>query len=108
MIAQWKTLSDYPIEKFVGEGIVIDVRGQKEIETNLNSVKKEDIVFFLTSHSDKVYDKDYFDTNPVLTAKTAQGLVDKKIKMGLILPNFLFLAISFLTWILDKSAILAV
>jgi|SRR3989338_8598998 len=88
MIAQGKTLSDYPIEKFVGEGIVIDVRGQKEIETNLNSVKKGDIVFFLTSHSDKVYDKDYFDTNPVLTAKTAQGLVDKKIKIvGLDAPT---------------------
>jgi len=81
MISNGKTLSDYLMEKFVGECIVLDVRGQKEIETNLDSVKEGDIVFFLTAHSDKVYEKDYFDRNPVLTPKTAQELVDKKIKM---------------------------
>lgn len=81
MVANGKTLSDYPMEKFVGEGIVLDVRGQKEIETNLDSVKEGDIVFFLTAHSNKVYEKDYFDNNPVLTPKTAKKLVDKKIKI---------------------------
>ncbi len=81
MIAGGKTLSDYPMEKFVGEGIVLDVRGQKEIETNFDSVREGDIVFFLTSHSNKVYEKDYFDSNPVLTPKTAQELIDKKVKM---------------------------
>lgn len=81
MIANGKTLSDYPMDKFVGEAIVLDVRGQKEIDTNLDSVKEGDIVFFLTSHSDKVYEKNYFTNNPVLSPKVAQGLVDKKIKM---------------------------
>src|SRR3989344_3522422 len=81
MVANGKTLSDYPIEKFVGKCIVLDVRGQKEINANLDSVKEGDIVFFLTSHSDKMYYKDYFYSNPVLTPKTAQGLVDKKIKI---------------------------
>ena len=69
------------MEKFVGECIVLDVRGQKEIEANLDSIKKGDVVFFLTSHSDKVYEKDYFTSTPVLTQKTAQELVDKKIKI---------------------------
>ena len=81
MIANGKTLSDYPMEKFAGEGIVLDVRGQKEIQANLDSVSQGDIVFFLTSHSDKAYQKDYFSSNPVLSPKTAQGLVDKKIKI---------------------------
>ena len=71
MIARGKTLSDYPIEKFVGEGIVLDVRGQKEIKTNLSSVQEDDMVFFLTSHSDKIYEKDYFTSNPVLSSVTA-------------------------------------
>ncbi len=88
MVAHGKTLSDYPIERFVGTGIVLDVRGQKEIEANLDSVRKGDIVFFLTSHSNKVYEKDYFDNNPVLTPKTAQELVHKKINMvGLDAPT---------------------
>ncbi|MBI2079280.1 cyclase family protein [Candidatus Micrarchaeota archaeon] len=88
MIANGKTLSQYPMEKFAGECIVLDVRGQKEIETGLDAVKEGDIVFFLTSHSDKMYQKDYFSTNPVLTPKIAQGLVDKKIKIvGLDAPT---------------------
>src|SRR3989338_4911683 len=73
MIAKGKTLSDYPIEKFVGECIVLDVRGQKEIDANLDLVKEGDIVFFLTAHSDKVYEKDYFSASPVLSLETAQG-----------------------------------
>lgn len=81
MIANGKTLSDYPMEKFVGRGIVLDVRGQKEIEAELSSVEEGDIVFFLTSQSDKAYQKDYFTSNPVLTPKTAQELVNKKIKI---------------------------
>ena len=67
MIPKGKTLSDYPIEKFIGEGIVLDIRGQKEINANLSEVKEGDIVFFLTGHSDKVYEKGYFDNNPVLS-----------------------------------------
>ena len=88
MVANGKTLSDYPLEKFVGEGIVLDVRGQEEIEAKLDAVREGDIVFFLTSHSDKIYENDYFYNNPVLTPKTAQELVDKKVKIvGLDAPT---------------------
>ncbi|MBI4173997.1 MAG: cyclase family protein [Candidatus Aenigmarchaeota archaeon] len=88
MLANGKTLSDYPMEKFVGAAIVLDARGQQEVEANLGSVKEGDIVFFLTAHSDKVYEKSYFANNPVLSPKTAQELVAKKIKMvGLDAPT---------------------
>jgi len=88
MLTSGKTLTDYPIEKFVGECVVLDVRGQKEINTNVDGVKEGDIVFFFTAHSDKAYDKDYFTSNPVISPKTAQALVDKKIKMvGLDAPT---------------------
>lgn len=81
MIVKGKTLSDYSIDKFVGECIVLDVRGQKEIETDLSIVKENDIVFFFTGHSDKAYDPHYFKNNPVITEKTANELVKKKIKI---------------------------
>ena len=88
MIVNGKTLNDYPIEKFIGEGIALDVSGQKEIETDLHSVRQGDIVFFVTLHSDKMYERDYFTSNPVLTPKTAQGLVEKQIKIvGLDAPT---------------------
>src|SRR3989338_6624959 len=51
MIEGGKTLSDFPIGKFAGEAIVIDVQGQKNIEPDLSGVRQGDIVFFLTSHS---------------------------------------------------------
>lgn len=81
MIKGGKTLTDFPIETFVGEAVVIDVRGQKEIQSDLEMVKENDIVFFLTDHTKKAYDKDFFENNPVITLKTAQKLVDKKIKI---------------------------
>ena len=81
MIEDGKTLSDFPINKFVGDAIVIDVRGQENIEPNLSDVKEGDIVFFLTSHSDKAYEPDYFENNPVITEKTAQKLIEKRISI---------------------------
>ena len=88
MLTNGKTLTDYAVDKFVGECIVLDVRGQKEINANLDTVNEGDIVFFFTAHSDKAYDKDYFTTNPVISPKTAQALVYKKIKMvGLDAPT---------------------
>ena len=81
MIKNGKTLSDFPITKFAGEAIVIDARGQKRIEPNLSDVKAGDIVFFLTSHSDKAYEPDYFKNNPVITEKTAQKLIEKGISI---------------------------
>ncbi len=83
MVAGGKTLSDFGLERFVGEGVVIDARGQKEIKPKLDAVKAGDLVFFLTGHTDKVGDPDYFDfgKNPVIPLATAQALVDRKAKM---------------------------
>jgi len=81
MIEEGKTLSDYPMDKFVGEAMVIDATGKKEIEADVSAVREGDIVFLYTSHSDKAYDADYFKGNPVITKETAQTLMDKKISI---------------------------
>ena len=81
MINGAKTLSDFPIEKFIGDAIVIDVRDQKNIEPDISNLKNSDIVFFYTSHSDKSYKPDYFKNNPVITEKTARKLVEKKVSI---------------------------
>ncbi len=81
MIAGGKSLADLPIEAFIGEGVVLDVRGQQEIETNLSQVLEGDIVFFCTSHTDKAGLPDFFTGNPVLTVPMAQALIDRKVKI---------------------------
>ena len=81
MIEGGNTLSDYPMEKFIGEAIVLDVRGQKEIVADLDYVREGDIVFFLTGHSEKAYDEDYFEDNPVISEATARDLVEKGISI---------------------------
>lgn len=81
MIGHGKTLSDFPIETFVGDAIVIDARNQQHIVSHLDNVKAHDIVLFCTRHSDKAYSNSYFTNNPTLTQETAQRLIDKKVKI---------------------------
>jgi len=81
MIEGGKTLTDFSLEKFIGEAVVIDVRGLQEIEVDLSEARKGDIVFFLTGHSTKAYEKNYFETNPVITERTARGLIEKDINI---------------------------
>lgn len=81
MIEGGKTLSDYSVDRFIGEGIVLDVRGQNEIETDPGMVKEGDMVFFCTGHSRKAYDGDYFTGNPVITERTARELVRRKVSI---------------------------
>jgi len=81
MIPDGKTLTDYPIEKFIGKGIVIDVTGQKEIHTDITKFHKDDIVLFYTGHSKNINKKNYFENNPVLSIKTAKDLIEKQVKI---------------------------
>lgn len=81
MIEEGKKLTDFPIEKFIGEAIVVDVRNKKQIKFDLRGVKENDIVFFFTGQMDKAYSDAFFQNNPVITKETAQKLIDKKVKI---------------------------
>lgn len=81
MLESGKKLSEYPAGFFFGEGIVIDARKQNPIEPDLLGVAPHDIVFFCTEHANKAYSKDYFTGNPVISKKTAEALIEKKIKI---------------------------
>lgn len=81
MLDVGKTLSDYPIDSFLGEAIVFDMRDQYVIDVNLDLVKQNDIVFFHTNHIQHIYDLNYFENNPVLSERTFHGLMDKNISI---------------------------
>ncbi|MBI1970857.1 cyclase family protein [Candidatus Woesearchaeota archaeon] len=48
MLEDGKTLSDFPVETFIGGAIVIDVCGQKKITADLKGIGPCNIVFFYT------------------------------------------------------------
>ena len=81
MIDTGKKLTDYKIETFIGDAIVIDVAGQGEIHANLDAVKEGDIVFFYTGHTEKAYSQEFFQNNPVISRETAEKLIAKKIRI---------------------------
>ena len=81
MLEKGKKLTDFPLETFMGEAIVLDAQGQHAIEPDLKNVKAHDIVFFCTGHTKKAYAKNFFKDNPVVTLNTAQQLIEKKVKI---------------------------
>ena len=82
---------DFPIDKFIGRGKVIDVRGLTTIEYLPfydDLISKEDIVLFYTGF-DELYGKDkYYNNHPCITENLAQFLVRKEIKiLGMDTPS---------------------
>lgn len=82
---------DFPIERFIGNGVLVDVRGEsvvdlrKEDETR---IAKGDVVLFYTGHGAFFGKPGYFEDYPVLSKKTAGFLASMEIKMiGLDSPS---------------------
>lgn len=84
MIEGGKSLSEYPPEKFIGRGVLIDARDRDIVDVDLLDdvdIKSDDIVFILTGH-DKLFGKPaYFENYPVLTENFAHELVKKEVKI---------------------------
>ena len=80
MLPNGKKLGDFPVGYFIGEAIVINVKGQEFISPNLDAVRENDIVFFYTGVTEKISSA-MFKKFPVLTEKTARKLVEKKVKI---------------------------
>lgn len=74
-----KNLSDYSLSHLIGECKVLDISKTQDI--NLEDVKKSDIVFLYTGHSDKLYCKSYFPKTPGLSVELAQRLLEKGVKI---------------------------
>ncbi|MDO8554608.1 MAG: cyclase family protein [Candidatus Micrarchaeota archaeon] len=90
-IKNGKKLSDFDISYFVGNAIVFDCKNQKEIllsDSELSIIKEDDFVFFNTGYSDNYLKPGYFSEYPVISEKTADALVAKKVRVvGLDSPS---------------------
>lgn len=81
MVEKGKRLTDFPIEKFVGRAVLIDVRGQEEIDAELDGVKKNDMLLLRTDHTKKISSPDFFTNKPVISRGFAERVVKKKISI---------------------------
>jgi kynurenine formamidase len=80
-----KALSDFPLYKFIGKGIVIDCSEKEIISLELirsceNDINEVDFVLFRSGWSRKWEEDDYFGKFPVLTAEAANWLSEFDLK----------------------------
>lgn len=89
MISDGRRLSEIPVERFCGRGLLIDARGKSEIDLPLlNNVPQGEIMLVCTAWSKKFGVKEYYEKFPQVTKGFAQRLVDLKIKLlGLDTPS---------------------
>jgi kynurenine formamidase len=79
MLEDGKTVDDYGVETFVGEGVVVDVQGQEVIEVGKDRLDDADMVFFHTGHAKRAHNgrsEDYHDGGPVVSERTAEAVVE--------------------------------
>ena len=84
-------MNEVPLDRFKGNGCVLDVRGQDPIEYKdeySDIVKENDIVLLYTGYDEKYGSEEYYDEHPIVDESLAQFFVDKKIKMlGMDIPT---------------------
>jgi arylformamidase len=83
MIENGKSVDQFPLEKFTGRGVYINVSDGGFMLQALQSanIRKGDIVFFHTGMSDNFYEKEYFEKYPSLPEEIANYLVEKAISI---------------------------
>lgn len=78
MIEGGKYMSEMPIERFAGQGVLLDVRGKNVIEADVLSgvvVPKGAVVLLLTGMADAYGSDTYTKTYPRITEAFAKGVV---------------------------------
>jgi len=76
-----RTLDDYPPDRFFGQAVVVDARGEDEIDVGYGAVDGADVVLFRTEHVRNIGEVDYYDDGPVLTEEAAETVVDAGVEV---------------------------
>lgn len=84
-------ICDYPVEKFIGNGCLLDVRNEEIIKLKdeyLDKVQEGDIVLLYTGYDEFFGTDKYFENHPIVDEKLAQFFVDRGVKlMGIDMPS---------------------
>ena len=77
-------ISNLPVDRFIGRGVLIDVRGDKEIELMekyRTLIPEEGIVLFHSGLDKGFKDPGYFMNYPDISEELARFLIEKKVKI---------------------------
>ena len=84
-------ICDYPVEKFIGNGCLLDVRNEEIIKLKdeyLDKVQEGDIVLLYTEYDEFFGTDKYFENHPIVDEKLAQFFVDRGVKLiGIDMPS---------------------
>ena len=84
MLQNGKWLDEYPVDRFFGNGVVIDARDRETIGIEslaAKEISKGDIVLILTGFSAKFEEPEYYLSYPVMTEEFAEKMVEFGVKM---------------------------
>ena len=84
MVKDGEKLVNLPVDRFIGKGHLIDVRGREEVDVDALeglTISKGDIVLLYSGLSDKYDDSDYYLSYPVLTEAFAKKMSEIGIKI---------------------------
>ncbi|MGX6978261.1 cyclase family protein [Vagococcus elongatus] len=91
LIKDERTVADFPLEQFMGEGVLLDVRGEAVIDYQVayeELIQPQAIVLLYTGHDTFYYQSDYFTDHPTVSEELADFFVRKEIKMlGMDMPS---------------------
>lgn len=84
-------ICDYPVEKFIGNGCLLDVRNEEIIKLKdeyLDKVQEGDIILLYTGYDEFFGTDKYFENHPIVDEKLAQFFVDHGVKLiGIDMPS---------------------
>ncbi|MBU1292927.1 cyclase family protein [Patescibacteria group bacterium] len=80
MLENGKNLNDFPLERFSGRGVLIEVNESFNIEeVKSAAVQKGDVVLFNTELSARYQEDVYFTDYPAMSEEIAQFLIEKEV-----------------------------
>lgn len=84
MIPNGKRIDELSLESFIGNGVLINAEGLREIGLEVLGgvqINPGDVVLFQTNFSKKYGSREYFSHSPFLTINLAKKLIEKKVKL---------------------------
>lgn len=84
MTSDTRMMAELPLEHFAGKGVLIDVRGERQIEfreTYRKIIQPESIVLFCSGLDTIFGTPQYFNDYPDITDELARFLADQHVKM---------------------------
>ena len=90
LVCDDRTVVDFALDGFAGNGVLLDVRGEVSIAMKPEyeyMIHEQDIVLLFTGFDAKYTEAAYFEDHPVVSDELANCLLAKKIKMlGMDMP----------------------